>query len=189
MAANATSATLDGTIEQIDGRYVLRFDRRIDHPVERVWDALTTPEQVSQWYGGDTLVELELVEGGRYDTHTTGPPELVEAIRAEFPDKGDDALISHDTVLRVEAPLLFEHTFGGDPGSIARWKLQRDGDGCRLTLTHTEPPGFAAKDAPRDLGGWHALLDLLALNLDGRSVPWTKDRWEEHRDRYAAKGV
>ncbi len=93
---------------------------------------------------------------------------------------------SPTTVLRVEPPRVFEHTFGGETTSIARWELRRDGDGCRLTLTHTEPPGFDAKDAPRDLGGWHTLLDLLELGLDGEYVPWTKDRWEQYRDRYAA---
>ena len=188
MAANRTSPALDGTIEEVDGQYVLQFERRLNHPVERVWEALTSADQIKQWYGGSTDVELELVEGGRYDTHTTGPPELVEAIRAEFPELGDAVLASHDTVLRVDPPLLFEHTFGGEATSIARWALQRDGDGCRLTLTHTEPPGFDAKDAPRDLSGWHTLLELLELVLDGTPAPWTMERWEAHRDRYAAKG-
>ena len=188
MPAKPTSPALDGEIEEVGGRYVLHFERRLHHPVERVWEALTSPDQIKQWYGGSTDVELDLVEGGRYNTHTTGPPELVEAIRAEFPELGDAVLASHDTVLRVEPPLLFEHTFGGDATSIARWELQRDGDGCRLTLTHTEPPGFDVKDAPRDLSGWHTLLELLALVLDGTPAPWTMERSKGHRDRYEAAG-
>jgi uncharacterized protein YndB with AHSA1/START domain len=184
MATNPTPpAMADGTVEKIDGQYVLRFERRFQHPVERVWDALTRPERIPEWWGeGD--VELDLVEGGRFLIRTTGPPELVEAIVAEA---GDVALVSHDTVLRVDPPFLFEHTFGSDPGSIARWELQRDGDGCRLTLTHTEPPGFDIANGPRDLGGWHTVLDRLGAVLDGKPVPWQKVDWEEHRDRYAAK--
>jgi uncharacterized protein YndB with AHSA1/START domain len=174
----------DGTIDETDGRYVLRFERYFHHPIERVWDALTRPERIRQWIG-EAEVELDLVEGGKLKTRTTGPPELIEAIIAEHGDDVD--LVAHDTILRVEAPVLFEHTFGGDPGSIARWELQREGDGCRLLLTHTEPPGFAPADAPRDLSGWHTLLELLGHALDGAPVPWRKDRWEEHRDRYAAK--
>ena len=27
----------DGTLVTADGRHVLRFERRLDHPVERVW--------------------------------------------------------------------------------------------------------------------------------------------------------
>jgi len=185
MATKPTSTTApDGTVEEVEGRYVLRFERRFAHPVERVWDALTRPEQLNKWRG-EGEYELELREGGRYDVTPTGPPELIEAMVTEG-GMDPDNLSSHDTVLRVEPPVLFEHTFG-DPNSIARWELQPDGDGCRLTLTHTEPPGFDAADAPRDLSGWHALLDHLADALDGQPVAWSKRVWLEHRDRYAAK--
>jgi len=184
MAANPTPRTMaDGTVEKIDGRYVLRFERRFQHPVERVWDALTRPERIPEWWG-EGEVELELVEGGKYDVRTTGPPELVEAVIAEA---GEDGLTQHNTVLRVDPPVLFEHTFG-DPDSIARWELQRDADGCRLTLTHTEPPSFdITSDGPRDLAGWHTVLDRFAAVIDGKPVPWQKEDWEVHRDRYAAK--
>lgn len=171
----------DGTLEAIDGRYALRFERRLAHPVERVWDSLTRPERLAEWFGSDEI-ELDLVEGGRFDVRTTGPPELVEAIIREV---GEEALMQHNTILRIERPLLFEHTFG-DPDSIARWELQRDGDGCRLVLTHTEPAGFNRASAPRDLAGWHTLLDLMEHALAGQPAEWTSQHWEGHRDRYAA---
>jgi uncharacterized protein YndB with AHSA1/START domain len=185
MAPNSTPETMsaDGTAEEVGGRYVLRFERRFRHPIEKVWDALTQPERLKEWMG-EVEVELDLVEGGRRDTRTIGPPELVDAIVAEA---GEEQLVSHDTVLRVEPPTLFEHTFGGDPGSIARWELRRDGDGTRLTLTHTEPAAFDIANGPRDLAGWHSLLDLLGSALDGKPMPWLKERWEELRGGYAAK--
>lgn len=176
----ATPFSTDGTVEVVDGRFVLRFERRFRHPIEKVWDALTRPERIKEWLG-EVEVDLELVEGGRYYVETVGPPELVEAIKEEA---GADQLVAHDTVLRVERPMLFVHTFGGDPASIARWELQRDGDGCRLTLIHTEPPDFDPAHRARDLGGWHTLLDLMEASLDGQPIPWTKQRWEQHRDRY-----
>ena len=184
MAANSTNRTMpdQGTVEQIDGRYVLRFERRYPHPVEQVWDAITRPERMRQWLG-EAEIEVDLVEGGRLRTRTTGPPDLVEVIIKEA---GEDALIANDTVLRVEPPSLLEHTFGGDPGSIARWELQRDADGTRLTLTHTEPPGFDFANRPRDLAGWHQLLDQLGGALDGKPFAWRKERWEQLRDHYAA---
>lgn len=184
MAASSTPETMsaDGIAEEIDGRYVLRFRRRFKHPIENVWDAITNPERIKEWMG-EVDVELDLVEGGRFSTRTTGPPELVEAIIAEA---GEGTLVAHDTVLCVDPPVLFEHTFGGDAGSIARWELRRDGDGTRLTLLHTEPPGFDLADRPRDLAGWHTLLDLLGSALDRKPMPWLKERWEEHRDHYAA---
>jgi uncharacterized protein YndB with AHSA1/START domain len=182
MTTSSRTQPADGTIQEIDGRYVLRFERRFDHPVERVWDALTQTEQIPKWWG-EGEVQLDLVEGGKYRIRTTGPPDLVEAIIAEA---GDVALVSEDTVLRVEPPFLFEHTFGSDPGSIARWELQRDGEGTRLTLTHTEPPGFEHGNAPRDLAGWHTVLDRLAGVVDNAPVRWAKEHWEGYRDHYAA---
>lgn len=185
MPTNSTAKAIsqDGTVEEVDGRYTIRFERRFKHPIEKVWEAITTPERIKEWMG-EVEVDLDLVEGGQMDTRTTGPPELVDAIIAEA---GEGPLVANDTVLRVERPVLFEHTFGGDPGSIARWELRRDGDGTRLTLTHTEPPGFDVANGPRDLAGWHTLLDLLGSALDGKPMPWLKERWEEHRDHYAAK--
>jgi uncharacterized protein YndB with AHSA1/START domain len=185
MRTNSTPQAIpaEGTVDEIDGRYVLRFERRFEHPVERVWDALTRPERITQWFG-EGEVELELVEGGRYQIRTTGPPDLIEAIIAET---GSDNMVQRDTVLRVEPPLVFEHTFEGDTDSVVRWELQPDGDGCRLFLTHTVPAGRAVADAAGYLSGWHMCLELLGHALDGAPVPWRKSRWEEHRDRYAAK--
>jgi hypothetical protein len=52
-----------GTIETLDdGRYVLRYDRRLRHPVDKVWAALTDPARVEEWLA---RAEVELAEGGR----------------------------------------------------------------------------------------------------------------------------
>jgi uncharacterized protein YndB with AHSA1/START domain len=182
MSMDATPGTKDGTLEEIGGRQVLRFERRLPHPVERVWDALTRPEQLGQWVGEGEF-DVELVEGGRIHMRTTGPPELVDAIVAEA---GEDALETDDTVLRVEPPRVYEHTFGGQPDSIVRWELHPDTDGCRLVLTHTMPPGAPPAEAPHTLAGWHALLERLGGVLDGRPGVWSRREWEELRDRYAA---
>jgi uncharacterized protein YndB with AHSA1/START domain len=174
-------AESDGMLEEVEGRYVLRFDRRLAHTVERVWTAITTPAGLRSWFGASEI-ELELVEGGRFEVRTTGPPELVEAVIREA---GEEALVQHNTVLRVEPPFVFEHTFG-DPGSIVRWELEPEGDGCHLRLSHTEPAEFPAPDAPRDLAGWHYLLDRLIRVLDGRDPgDWKAREWEAHRSRYA----
>jgi uncharacterized protein YndB with AHSA1/START domain len=180
---NPQPAALDGVREVIDGRHVLRFERRYRHPIERVWEALTTPDQMSLWLQAQE-VELELVEGGRLVTRTTGPPELVEAIIREA---GEAALQSNDTVLRVQEPQVFEHTFGGNPTSIVRWELQSDGSGCLLRLTHTEPADFQDENAPRDLAGWHGLLEQLEQLLAGAAVTFSMERWEGFKDGYAAK--
>ena len=51
-----------GTIETLDdGRYVLRYERQLRHPPEKVWEALTEPEQIEAWWA---RAQLELAEGG-----------------------------------------------------------------------------------------------------------------------------
>ena len=41
---------MDGTYEKIDGRPALRFERRLDHPIERVWRAITEPDELRHWF-------------------------------------------------------------------------------------------------------------------------------------------
>ena len=174
----------DGTISREGERFVIRFERRFPSPIEEVWAALTRPERLTQWVGA-TEVELELVDGGKMVTRTTGPQELVDAIIAEA---GPEALETRDTVLRVEPPRVFEHTFGGAPDSVVRWELEPVGGGCLLRLAHTEPAGFEPKHGPRDLAGWHELLELLALALqEPARQQWSAERWESHRSRYAER--
>jgi uncharacterized protein YndB with AHSA1/START domain len=184
MATKQNTTKADGTLDMVDGRPVLRFERHLAHPIERVWDAITTPAGLAEWWG-DVEVELDLVEGGTYRTRTVGPPELVDAIIRE--GGGEEHLISENRVTKVEPPRLFEHTFGADD-SIARWELAPDGDGCRLVLTHTEPATIDPKvDGPRDLAGWHSLLEQLELALAGTPHGWRNERWETLRDHYLAK--
>jgi uncharacterized protein YndB with AHSA1/START domain len=48
-----TSDTIaDGTVQtRDDGRAEIRFERHLAHPIEMVWHALTTPEEMIRWWG------------------------------------------------------------------------------------------------------------------------------------------
>ena len=63
-----------GTYETIDGKPAVRFERRYPHPVDRVWHAVTEPEQLAHWF--PTTVEVDLREGG--DMHFTFPDDEME---------------------------------------------------------------------------------------------------------------
>ena len=179
----------DGTVEEIDGRAVIRFDRRFAHPVDRVWDAIARPEQISKWWCGVNEVKLELVEGGEFVMDMRGgPPELVEAIRTSFPEE-PEPLVTNWTVLRVEPPHVFEHARTRDPDEVVRWELEPDGDGCRLVVTHAVTSRTRAVESGY-LPGWHLCLELLRELLDRRPVDW-RDEWSgprmaEIQGRYAA---
>jgi uncharacterized protein YndB with AHSA1/START domain len=164
----------DGVLEERAGIYSLRFERWFDYPVDRVWQALTEGDQLRQWVGGSE-VEVDLRPGGKIFT------------RMAAPQAGEPALSFESTILRVEPARLFEHTFGDNRDSVVRWELAPEGSGCRLLLTHLEPPGFPKQDAPRDLAGWHELLAALDRLLAGRPGAGAEAEWERQRERYAAR--
>ena len=54
----------DGVVDKgPDGSTRVRFVRRLSHPVERVWEALTDPAELRKWWGD---ADLDLVDGGRF---------------------------------------------------------------------------------------------------------------------------
>jgi uncharacterized protein YndB with AHSA1/START domain len=177
----STDHPSDGTVEPRDGRRVLRFERRLAHPVERVWAALTEPAELVGWLAE---AEVDLVEGGRVELHWLNSDE--EGNRA----------VSHGTITRLEPPRLLE--YDSDIHGLLRWELQEDGDGCRLRLTNTTPA--PDEHLTKVLAGWHIHLDHLADALSGHPVDWsawtpdyrargTGASWAEHYERYAAPGA
>ena len=169
-----TDHVADGDLETRDGEHILRFERRFDHPIERVWAALTEPEELVAWLAD---ADVDLVKGGR-----------IELRWLNTDDQGNSAVL-HGTITELEPLRVIEYL--GDIHGRLRWELRRDGNGCVLTFTSTLP-------APNEwlvssLAGWDIHLDHLAAALDGRSVDWPNwwadyfGAWSKKRDRYAAK--
>jgi uncharacterized protein YndB with AHSA1/START domain len=163
----------DGVLETREGRDVLRFERRLDHPVERVWRAITEPAEIVQWLAE---AQLELGEGGNV------------TLRWLNSDQEGNTAVARGTVRAVDPPRLLE--LDTDIHGVLRWELQDDNGGCRLIFTASYPS--LPEDARLDvLSGWHIHLDHLADALAGQPVDWPRwskehrPRWKEHRDRYA----
>ena len=134
----------------------MRLDRWFAPPVEDLWGHLTEAELLDRW-----LVHgrVEAVPEGR-----------VEMTVADEPGNAFDG-----TVRRVDAPILLEHTLGGE-NSVVRWELNRHGQGTRMAL-HQSGEGDMAWPA----AGWHVLLDALDAALDGGERAWTWPELAEHR--------
>ena len=163
----------DGTLEIQGDSQVLRFERRLDHPIDRVWAALTQPDELLGWLAE---AELDLVEGG----------DIV--LRWQNTDDEGNQAVMHGRITRLDPPRLLEYE--GDIHGLLRWELEEDGDGCVLRFTNVTP-------APEEfrtkvLAGWHIHLDHLEDALDGRHVDWSRwseehrPSWQEHHDRYEA---
>jgi uncharacterized protein YndB with AHSA1/START domain len=174
---------VDGTVEQIHGRNVLTFERRLAHPVERVWAALTRPDELAAWLAE---AELDLEEGGSVELRWQNRVTEDDAERYGIEPQTDDTLpVARGTVTRLDPPRLIE--WDTDTHGVLCWQLREEAPGCVLKFTATLPPSeeFPSRQA---LSGWHLHLDLLEDALAGRPVDWADwpiERWAEHRDRYA----
>ena len=56
--------TDEGTYLEIDDRPAVRFERIYDHPVDRVWQAITDPKEMSHWFPSPEI-DYEPHAGGR----------------------------------------------------------------------------------------------------------------------------
>jgi uncharacterized protein YndB with AHSA1/START domain len=167
-APDCTHETLD------DGRHRLVFERRLNHPVERVWAALTDPEQIEAWLA---RAELEPREGGRVHLEWLNTDE--EGNRYE----GANAT---GTVAAFDPPRLLE--LDTDVHGSLKWELRADGG--RTDLTFTVVLAMPDEHLASNQAGWHVHLEFLEGWLDdGTRIDWPnwpRERWAVHHERYEA---
>src|SRR5438552_6438317 len=159
-----------GKVSFAGAHATLTFQRRLPHPPEAVWEAITDPKQLSKWYMMRASVDRRAggsidFSGGPGDFHVTG------------------------RILLWDPPFVLEY----------EWKIgPRPGNACRrgcsgalgthqrraetvLTLTHRNVTRSTAIGvAPAT----HVLLDRLAALLDGRPMPDMKQRFSEVQGEY-----
>jgi uncharacterized protein YndB with AHSA1/START domain len=147
----------DGQLEESDGRWRLRFARRLPHRPEKVWQALTVPEHLSVWFPTD-------IEGER----AKGAPLKFRFHNGEGPT-------IEGRMLTYDPPRVLELLWGDE--ETLRFELDPVDGGTLLTFVNTL--GQLGK-AARDAAGWHACLDVLASHLDGQTPSWTPtERWSQ----------
>jgi len=148
-------------------RHTLRYDHRYPHPIELVFEAVSTAEHLDVWMLPVSRVERRA--GGRC-SFTWGGDE------ADGTDVG--------TVSEFDPPRRITYAFGPPP-SYMRFDLEPDGDATLLhfTLYWPVPPGetlepdpWPGSDLPAGpdtawkpgaVGGFHEFLDDLAGYLGG----------------------
>jgi uncharacterized protein YndB with AHSA1/START domain len=166
----------DGTLERRGDHQVIRFERRLEHPVERVWRALTEPDEIAGWLA---LAELDLREGGRV------------VLTWQNTDTEGNTAVARGTVTALEPPRRLE--LDTDIHGTLRWELAPAGDGTVLTFT-------AEAQLPEEyelegLAGWHIHLDHLEHVLDGGTIDWSTwnrdfmPEFERIRAGYEASGA
>jgi uncharacterized protein YndB with AHSA1/START domain len=163
----------DGELEQTaTGRWALRFERDLPHPVEQVWQAVTEEAHLSVWF--PTTIEGELRAGA--------------ALTFRF--RGEELPPTSGEMVEYDPPRVIEFTWGFSEEDIdqpeqTRIELTPTATGCRLTLISTyDRVGKSARDA----AGWHVCLDLLAADLAGEEPgDHSPERWRPLNRRYKEK--
>ena len=125
------------TLSTVDGRSVLRVERRLRRPPEEVWPALVEPERLAAWFPSEATIEQRV--GGK----------------VVFGFGGDG------TVTDLDPPRLIAFTWETDH---LRFELSPDGGGSLLVLVHTfDDRGGAASFA----AGWEGCFDVLDGGSEG----------------------
>lgn len=104
---------IDGTLEAHEGRPALRFERRLSHSVDRVWQAVSAPSELEQWF----------------PAAAEWTPAVGEKLEA-YGMTGE--------VLEVEAPHRLAWEFNGD---FYSFELVAVRDGCQLTFIYVFDEG------------------------------------------------
>ena len=163
----------DGVLERTADGGVIRFERHLAYDVGDVWDAITSAERLADWWlPFDAEVTVDLRVGG-------------EMVFAGTPDGTPITMTC--TILRLDPPLLFEHTHPA-PGSRMRWELEAHDTGCILRLSHIVPDAEAAID-----NCWLVGLQTSITRREpcpaGTPQPWDWDAFAAARAHYATIGL
>lgn len=167
-----TSNGAYGTFETVSGRPALRFERRLGHPVDEVWRAITEPAELAPWF--PQAVRFEALRPG------------ADAVFA-FP--GEDEPADTGRVVDVDPPHLLAFTWFDELLTFELDALD-DGAATLLRFTHilTE-----VDTAARTMAGWHVCLDRLGAHLHGDVTqapgPDATDEWRALYDEYVRRDV
>jgi uncharacterized protein YndB with AHSA1/START domain len=144
-----------------------RIERSVILPVspDRLWDVLTRPEHVSDWFGA-TVLDLELRRGGRLTL------------------RDESGRISRAVVQTVERPVRFSFRWLpegraqslpslGRRSATVEFLLRPVAGGTRLTVTESPLP--EARDAPPRAEPWSGLTHV---PLEGSRDPGSLPRME-----------
>ncbi|HEX2027692.1 MAG TPA: SRPBCC family protein [Nitriliruptorales bacterium] len=165
---------MDGILERSDGQVRLRFTRRLPHPPQAVWRALTEPDDLAAWFPAS--IQGAWQPGATLRFTFRDPDEAAEVLGV------DEAPVLDGRVIAYEPYTRLEYTWEED---TLRFDLEPDGDGTILRLTVTfDEIGRAARDA----AGWHECLDLLAHRLAGERPTFAPgERWSEVHGGYVER--
>jgi uncharacterized protein YndB with AHSA1/START domain len=155
---------MNTTVEKHENRVTVRFERRMKHPVEKVWHALTHRDELNHWFPNDIGVD-----------------EIAADTRLHFTFRGGEGPPGDGEVLEFDPPRLLVITWYD---ATLRFELTpTDDGGCSFVFSHdVEDDG---ERPVRDSAGWHVCIEQLDALLGGSTAAGpTEERWKQVQPEY-----
>jgi uncharacterized protein YndB with AHSA1/START domain len=146
----------------------LVLERVIDVPVERVWEAWTTPEHVKEWFTPRPWTvarcEIDLRVGGKFSTTMRSPDG------EEFPNEGCYLEIVPNERLVFTDALQGGFRPSGNSFMTAIIMLKAEGTGTRYTAIamHKDEESRRKHEEMGFVTGWGMALDQLVAHMKAR---------------------
>jgi len=132
---------------------IITREEIINHPVEKVWSAITKAEEISTWF---IKTDFKAEVGTRY----------------QFVSSEDKGCITINGIVKEATPYTLIYTWIVENTNVettVKWILEADGDNTKLYLEHSGisnyPGDTAVKMFENFSGGWKGCIDGLVTYL------------------------
>jgi uncharacterized protein YndB with AHSA1/START domain len=150
-----TTTARMGTVLSAAGEWSVRFERQLDHPVDKVWRAITESDHLAHWFPCDIVGERRV--GAILELPFW--PAFVERYEIAEP-------VKQGRIEVWQPSEVFEWSWEADR---LRWELAAREGGTLLTFTTWIGDPTIGPDSA---AGYHVCLDRLETWLDtGRGAP------------------
>ena len=144
---------------------IIRFERLLPGPIERVWTYLTESEKRGQWLAAG---EMELRVGGKVEhifNHDNLTPHE-DPVPEKYKDQEEGSRME-GKITQLDPPHMLSYTWGEDAGfdSEVTFELTPKDDKVLLTLTHRRL-GTDREMLKGIAAGWHTHLGILVDKLN-----------------------
>jgi uncharacterized protein YndB with AHSA1/START domain len=156
---------MTATLHTDQGHSTLRFERRLRHGQDRVWRAVTDPDELKEWFPAAVIYEPRVGAPMQFDFGGAAGQDV-------WPGEVTD----------WDPPRAFAFRWGEDE---LRFELSPADEGTLLVFTHSfdHEPGKPARDA----AGWEACFEAFDALLAAEPRRPAEESWPAHHERYLAE--
>jgi uncharacterized protein YndB with AHSA1/START domain len=151
MSTNVTTVSFANGTAPVGDTAV--FEIFIKATPERIWEAITDPEQRAKYSFG-VQTHSDWVTGSTYTAGVPGAVEIAE---------GENLVVEPPHLLVQSFTALWSDEVKAQGSTRVTWEIEQVGDSCRLTVVHDQLPETANAEL---YGGWPMILSGLKTLIE-----------------------